>query len=149
MRTIKFRAWDKKEEKMCFVLELSWFSSGKPSLIRVTPLGGTNIERLNIETTVILQFTGLKDKNGKEIYEGDILKDDQEELLEVKFGKLPLDKGGDCVCTYQAFYCKCYGKLGRLPMHECENIGEWMEVVGNIYENKDLLKEDIDEKDNT
>jgi uncharacterized phage protein (TIGR01671 family) len=85
------------------------------------------------------EYTGLKDKNGKEIYEGDILIDDQKELLEVKFGELPLDKSGDCVCTYQSFYCKCYGKLGVAPMYDCANIGEWMEVIGNIYENPELI----------
>ncbi len=87
------------------------------------------------EDCILMQFTGLKDKNGNDIYEGDILIDDRGELLEVKFGELPLDKSGDCVCTYQSFYCKCHGKLGVAPFYECANIGDWMEIVGNIHEN--------------
>jgi uncharacterized phage protein (TIGR01671 family) len=83
------------------------------------------------------RFTCFKDKNGKEVYEGDWLKDDQGIIFQVKFGKLPLEKSGDCVCTYQAFYAQ-----GRdsSAMYECNHIGEWMEIIGNIYENPELLK---------
>jgi len=87
----------------------------------------------------VMQFTGLLDKNSKEIYEGDICKDDVGHFMEIKFGELPLDKGGDCVCTYQSFYAKDHGKLGETPYYECNQIGNWFEIIGNIYENPDLL----------
>lgn len=80
------------------------------------------------------QSTGLKDKNGVEIFERDKLKDDVGDIGIVRFGKLPLDKSGDCVCTYQAYYLECLGRLGRAPTFECANIGSWMEVIGNIHE---------------
>ena len=85
------------------------------------------------------EFAGRKDESGREIYEGDILRDDCGELHSVVFGKLPLDKSGDCVCTYESFYCKCHGKLGQAPFYECCDIGDWMEIIGNIYENPELL----------
>jgi hypothetical protein len=86
------------------------------------------------------QFTGKEDVNKKRIFEGDILKDDDGELFEVKFGKLPLDKSGDCVCTYEAFYCKCYGRLGVPPTYECCEIGDWMVIFGSIHTTPELLK---------
>jgi len=127
-REIKFRAWGE------------WSDNDKPYM-------NYNLafeEYLPINTLLssvesLMQYTGLKDRNGKEIYEGDILKDDVNDLLEVKFGKLPLDKSGDCVCTYLSFYCKNYGNIGQFPTYSCQEIGNWMYVVGNIYENPELL----------
>lgn len=93
---------------------------------------------------ILEQYTGLHDKKrtkkfpeGQPIYEGDILKDDSSEILIVKFGKLPLDKSGDCVCTYLAFYCEDKGGLGYAPSYECREIGDWMEVIGNIHTDKE------------
>lgn len=94
------------------------------------------------------QYTGYKLPTNRkigaikivEIYEGDILTDDFGDKLEVRFGKLPLNKAGDCICTYEAFYCKNYGQLGGSPFYECQEIGAWMERIGNICENPELLK---------
>ena len=106
---------------------------------------------IEVIPSTIAQFTGRLDKNKKEIYSsipidgkmsegGDILKDDVGDIGAVVFGKLPLGKAGDCVCRYSAFYLKCFGKLGSAPMYECQNIGDWMEIIGNQTDNKDLLK---------
>ncbi len=146
MRELKFRAWlswfcdvqDRRIGKMLYA-ENEIMKRASGFLVRddmIQHCDGFTSADGELEW---LQFTSLLDKNGKEIYVGDFMMDDCGYLLEVKFGKLPLDKSGDCVCTFPAFYAKDHGKLGRAPFNECTQIGDWMEIIGNIYENPELI----------
>lgn len=67
MREIKFRGWDKSYGKMTEPFTL-WET---PTVISFSESGGHMLDIT--ESTPLMQFTGLKDKNGKEIYEGDII----------------------------------------------------------------------------
>ncbi|PEW66983.1 hypothetical protein CN448_18815 [Bacillus cereus] len=120
MNEIKFRAWD--GDRMQNVLTLGLFEG----------FVSTNKLHSDIEDFKLMQYTGLKDKNGKEIYEGDIVSRHdggihfQEEALAehvVKwgnFGWLPFEIGEG--------YQKCvYGEIYEFI------------VIGNIYENPELL----------
>ena len=73
----------------------------------------------------VMQFTGLLDKNGKEIYEGDIVKSEhwKPTTYQIAFGR-------------GAFY------LAMPDLHEAADVkyAEKFEVIGNIYENPELLK---------
>jgi len=80
----------------------------------------------NYAIIAINQFTGLADKNGKEIYEGDILKDKYSDLYIVFF------KNGSFV------YKSITEKLDLF--YNLSNSNNQWEVIGNIYENSDLLK---------
>ncbi|MEC1543088.1 YopX family protein [Bacillus halotolerans] len=74
------------------------------------------------------QYTGLKDKNGREIYEGDIVIDKRLNSAEVVF-----DDGCFCVIGY-------LGDLRTHPIRDSLFCGERFEVIGNIYENPELLE---------
>lgn len=106
MREIKFRAWDNKENKMIYSHNdiWSWFSDNY-----MDDFSSKNDER------IIMQYTGIKDKNGKEIYENDILKNQQTK-------EISIIKWDQPTCSFIGF-----------PHGE-------QEIIGNIFENHDLLK---------
>ena len=130
-REIKFRAWDKATKKMLRVNSLTfdfrlcdlWSGESKDE----------GVAR-NWADVVFMQFTGLKDKNGKEIYEGDIC----EMALTTPYGLIK-HKG------VMKFNEKS-AQFGCDVETELENIADHIEqkeapkVIGNIYENPELLK---------
>ena len=132
MREIKFRVWDKVNSRMgyfekgfswCDEYE-SWCLSSVGESIMDVPCGN------NI---IFMQFTGLKDKNGKEIYEGDILID------------LMISPSLNNKIVLRNFIEDSYYIIRE--MRE----GCHFEVIGNIYENPGLIKEALTnaEKENS
>jgi len=115
MRDIKFRAYSHKSKQM-----FDWGSLLQDDLAAILTSGEDEV----------MEYTGLKDKNGKEIYEGDILKA-TDEIGVIKFGEYD-HKYHDGML---GFYLDC-GELGIFdaPTASCG------EVIGNIYENPELLK---------
>ena len=135
MRQIKFRAWDKEEKK--FVLSKDIGSQNIPT--RATRYGFalfTNFE--------LMQFTGLKDKNKKEIYEGDILRAKDGTIWTVRWSVA----GFDIFCNTENLIKSLNNKRKKELTEDEEDaklIGLWSykkEVIGNIYENPELLEEE-------
>jgi uncharacterized phage protein (TIGR01671 family) len=124
MREIKFRAWDHRERKMWKPDAIG--NDGRP--MKDTGTGFlTSFPEQNPHDPV-MQYVGLKDKNGKEIYEGDIVKQDDGLLSDVRWRI----NGCDFVLNqFQAVGSYNFGF----------QINKGVEVIGNIYENPELLKE--------
>ena len=120
MRTIKFRAWDKENNDM-----YEWDVLSQRRNLNEA------IEMQDKGLWVLMQFTGLKDKNGKEIYEGDIVK--------LNYG---IEVKG--IVTFEGYQWKVKHGSKRWysdPWSDVVNEeGKTASVLGNIYENPELLK---------
>lgn len=141
MREIKFRAWDKKLKHLYYGVETffegTWDRSVWPPRGYVYPTGvnETFKDFLNNEDQVLMQFTGLYDKNGKEIYEGDIIHACSEERFDKGIGSVYFKNG-----NYRILW-KLKGKhslLGYTDRFRSTN-RLYIEIIGNIYENPELL----------
>lgn len=134
MREIKFRAWDKATKEMFECSEI---------IVGLSPacwiqVDGNNRMIVHGETGELMQYTGLKDKNGKEIFERDVVK------RVYAFGR-----GGKVAreCINDIVFREDWGAFA---FHSKEKIGEgWSrmygghkvypyEIIGNIYENPEL-----------
>lgn len=131
MREIKFRAWDGDIMHNNVIPIIS--DDGKNyNIIEVHPLAGMRISPYTVE---LMQYTGLKDKNGKEIYEGDVLTPRWKQNPTYQFRYIVYYKDG-------AFSAKHYDIDNDWTNHlERQSIKQMqIEVIGNIYENPELLE---------
>ena len=136
MRDIKFRAWDKQTKRLFQVQTLQFY--GANNTVDACWTNGVDFdgestlgepELNNLHNLELMQYTGLKDKKGVEIYEGDILFHPLQGRRKVyypyservaSYGLRDIDNG--------------FGSTLQ------DSHAVW-EVIGNIYENKDLLED--------
>lgn len=116
MRELKFRVWDKDAKRMLYQTDIEYYDD----------MIGFRFDSdilANKEDIVIMQYTVLKDKNGKEAYEGDV----------VKLGDQYL------VVKYRTEYA-CFELSVNDDVYKRIFVLKDAEIVGNIYENPELLE---------
>lgn len=123
MKGLKFRVWDKERECYLDETELAGITPDGKYILYIEE---EEISRLEVDENYIVEYdTGLKDRNGNEIYENDILEDGSGEPLEY------------WVVRFED------GKFIGSTQGVDENIFELtdLEIIGNIHENGDLLED--------
>jgi len=140
MREIKFRAWIKNKKfgrEMFDVVMISWVGQK----VILSGRGGS----VSLDECELMQYTGRKDKNDKEIYEGDIVRHYLWGIAIVKFGEGTNIGGGDSSAYFYGYYLEIQNRRDTWGDNEvdsgCFRDTSEIEVIGNIYENPELLKE--------
>ena len=139
-REIKFRVWDKYEKQMYPISSIDYDIFSQE--IRIIAIGhkngmctsynkNHNSEKCDITALELMQYTGLHDKNGKEIYEGDIVK------YENMIGKIIFFNGSFILSD-----------LEETEEWELGIINEEIEIIGNVFEKGILLNDSEKSKKN-
>lgn len=128
MRELKFRGWDKKRKRMFVATTIN--ASGSVSVFM-----DDGLYLLPAEQVELMQYTGLKDKNGKEIYVGDIVRAEDDAHYLVGVVEWNEDYG-----KYEVIYNQISGNSFDFEGDNGYSVANSCKVIGNIYEKPELLE---------
>jgi len=147
-REIKFRAWDKVLKYMIQIEYGNWISFDGVCYTESDKKYNTpNIEITKVKDLILMQYTGLKDKNGKEIYEGDIVRILYTDWASQPYGdnktlqeyKNSISKIGTVIYHINLFCIEfVYGNGSFTDSIIPGKHGE-IEIIGNLFENPELI----------
>ncbi|EAC9733001.1 hypothetical protein Y466_10145 [Listeria monocytogenes] len=124
MRAIGFRAFVKETKKMLPVTDLCF---NETEAVGVSGCGNAKctlcVDWYNFDDVVLMQYTGLKDKNGKKIFEGDIGWDEHNEC----YGVVKFEEG-------KVLY------VWENIAEDLQEVADGIEICGNIHENPELME---------
>lgn len=147
MREVKYRLWCKERQEMIDIRKM-YFEDGKLTTISCVDHDSDFEYFTEDNDHVLMQYTGLKDKNGREIYEKDIveIKHTYDYMAFDGYERSWTITKGEVVFNYAGFDVKYLDRDGEpvwsgITLMEClsDMVSEW-EVIGNIYENPELLE---------
>jgi len=141
MREIKFRAWHKESQKMLpeygVLAKIEWGENYVPNKIgvyeyrQINEQGDGDWDGFELDDFELMQYTGLKDKNGKEIYENDIV-----HIIEYLEGEVWNSENHFGIIVFNN------GKFDFTNAYNHQSLQKTtVEIVGNIFENPELIKE--------
>ena len=130
-REIKFRVWSVKEGLISSPFTFKDIMSDESFGMIITPfvdvITGVPVDEIDDNTKyVLMQYTGLKDEKGREIYEGDIL-----------FQKYGIRLNEIIVVKYEGASFVCKDNEGKYSM--LYEVNDFFEIIGNIHQNPELL----------
>ncbi|HAA8551795.1 TPA: hypothetical protein RF358_001751 [Listeria monocytogenes] len=133
MRAIGFRAFVKRKKKMLPVTDLCF---NETEAVGVSGCGNAKctlcVDWYSFDDVVLMQYTGLKDKNGKKIFEGDIVINSNGQIGYIAF---LVQEAGFVVVLKNSDY-----RLGHRNTNECYERATHHKIIGNIHENPELLE---------
>lgn len=144
MREIKFRAWNKKQKKMYDGNDIISVI-GVPGIVNEEQICyrlNEHFERLQ-KQFILMEYVGFKDKRGKEVYEGDVVQFDVVGENHVSFDKKKKEqiRYHENQVIGELQIKAEYTLFDYEPLNNCCQF----EVIGNIYENPNLLQEEKNE----
>ena len=131
MREIKFRVWDKERKIMYYLSDDRWGFGGNSEY---SVLSWEDVFAEQYDELISLQYIGRKDKNGEEIYNGDIVEFNNYENGEMYKGLVVFHDCSFCIDVFDDYDYRYMRKF------------HYIKILGNKYENPELLKEDKDER---